>query len=126
MKTYSHKPGTKGDKYIAGQQPAQKKSAGPLARFEDNRPETNGQQVLQAITNDFSASKTIHLTIPNMNELLSDTRDLARIWDLYRHLVEDRESGISFKNWQRFFRQSDISQLFQTINFLICLTSCNE
>ncbi len=26
---------------------------------------------------------------PNMNEILEDTRDFARIWDLYGHLIKE-------------------------------------
>jgi len=26
---------------------------------------------------------------PNMNDILEDTRDLARIWDLYGHLIKE-------------------------------------
>ncbi len=26
---------------------------------------------------------------PNMNEILEDTRDMARIWDLYGHLIKE-------------------------------------
>ncbi len=30
---------------------------------------------------------------PNMNELLEDTRDLARIWDLYGHLINEKSNS---------------------------------
>ncbi len=59
MKARSHKPGSKESKTGHNDQPVQKKNAGPLARFNDNRPEASGQQVLQAMANDFSTSKTI-------------------------------------------------------------------
>ncbi len=31
---------------------------------------------------------------PNMNELLKDTRDFARIWDLYGHLIGDTKISV--------------------------------
>jgi len=39
-------------------------------------------------------SPSVPHTIPNLNELLADTRDMARIWDLYGHLVKDRPQGL--------------------------------
>ncbi len=30
---------------------------------------------------------------PNMNDILEDTRDMARIWDLYGHLIKDENNS---------------------------------
>jgi hypothetical protein len=47
------------------------------------------------ISDSFSAS--VPPSRPNMNELLEDTRDLARIWDLYGHLLKEATEGNTFK-----------------------------
>ena len=40
-----------------------------------------------AISDSFSAS--VPPSRPNMNDILEDARDLARVWDLYGHLLID-------------------------------------
>ena len=50
---------------------------------------------LERKTPEFQAfSRYVPHTIPNLNELLEDTRDLARIWDLYGHLIKETGQGL--------------------------------
>ncbi len=52
-------------------------------------------------TYDFNDQKSLLVppSRPNMNDILEDTRDLARIWDMYGYLVKDRLQDINLKKY---------------------------
>ena len=58
------------------------------------------EEMKNGTSQDFSEkSRSVPPSRPNMNELLEDTRDLARIWDLYGHLLNSEVEIKTFK-WQ--------------------------